>query len=58
MSASDANSNDAKLPKTEWETPKLTVLGQLKDFINAGNPGKSSFGSDGGGGGGPEMTMG
>lgn len=43
--------------KPRWETPKVNDLGKLKDFINAGNPGKSAFGSDGGAGGGPEMFM-
>jgi hypothetical protein len=44
--------------KKAWHQPGVTELGNLRAFVQATNPGKPSFGIDGGGGGaGEEMFM-
>lgn len=50
--------NSKKPKKKLWRSPRIEALGNLKDVIKATNPGKSTFGTDGqGGGGGEEMFM-
>lgn len=44
--------------RRRWTTPKLTPFGSLATIVQTTNPGKPSFGKDGGGmGGGEEMFM-
>ena len=51
--------SDKKPPqRRRWATPKLTPFGSLATIVQTTNPGKPSFGMDGGGtGGGEEMFM-
>jgi hypothetical protein len=44
--------------KMVWQSPQVTEVGDLQTLVQTLNPGKPSFGTDGGGvGGGEEMFM-
>lgn len=44
--------------KKTWQSPQITEVGDLQTLVQTTNPGKPSFGTDGGGvGGGEEMFM-
>jgi len=44
--------------KKVWQSPEIKEVGELRTLVQALDPGKPSFGTDGGGvGGGEEMFM-